>query len=93
MLFAFPISAQFIRFFQLKEVIRAVVIEDVLSPFDYPLAVFIQLCLDKVVFFRKNGKCAVNVVKLERRLFNQLPCLFIGRELRGREQDPCLDQF
>ena len=32
-LFAFPISPQFIRLFQFKEVIRAVVIEDVLSPF------------------------------------------------------------
>ena len=93
MLFAFSISAQFICFFQFEEVIRAVIIEDVFPPFNDFLAVFIQLCLDKVVFFRKDRKRTVNIMKFKGGLLDQFLRLFAGRKFGRWKEDPGIDQL
>lgn len=63
MLFAFSIPAQVIRFFQFKEVIRAVVIKDIFSAFDDVLTVFVKLGLYKIILFRKNRERPVAVIR------------------------------
>lgn len=93
MLFGFSVSAQFICFFQLEEVIRAVIIEDVFSPFNDLLAVFIQLCLDKIVFFCKDRKRTVNIMKFKGGRLDQFLRLFVGRQFGRRKEDPGVDQL
>ena len=80
-LFAFSIPAQVIGLFQFKEVIRAVVIKYILSALNDFLAVFIKLCLYKIIFLREDRKSPVNIMEFKGGLFYKPGSLFIGSQL------------
>ena len=59
-----PIFLAAVFLFNLKIIIRAVVIKDLIIPLPHEMAVFIDLCLDQVTFSPKDIQRTVYIVKL-----------------------------
>ena len=70
-LLALAVSAQIICLLQFKVIIGAVVVEDILPAFKDLLAVLIQLCLDEIILLREHREGPVDIMQLERRLFEE----------------------
>ena len=81
MLLAFSVPAQSVGLFELKEVIRTVIIKDILSALYDFLAVPVKLRLYKIVLFRKDGQGPVDVMKFKSRLLDEFGSLSVGRKL------------
>ena len=70
--FAFAVFAKFISLFNLKVIIRAVVIKQVFTAFQYLLAVFVKLSLDEIAVGSKNGERTVYILELEVRFLKEI---------------------
>ena len=78
--------------FNLKVIVRAVVVEDAVVPFSQKMTVFIDFGLDEVTFLCKNAQGAVNVMELVGGLFQKLLRRFVSGKLAARIQDAGIDQ-
>ena len=91
-LLAFAILFIPVFLFNLKIIIRTVIVEEPVIPFPEEKAVLIDFGLDKIEFFRKDGKGPVNVMQLIGRGFQETLGGLEGRAFAGRFQDSGIDQ-
>jgi hypothetical protein len=88
MLLALSIFPQVIRFFNLKEEVRAVIIKDIPAAVDDGLTVLIESGLYKVVLGGEDVQRAIDVMEFKGRLLKEEGSLLFGSELGTGIKDP-----
>lgn len=89
--FAFSVFFTAIFLFNLKVVIRAVIIEDFIISFSKEMAVFVDFCLNEVAFRTKDIQCTVYIMEPIGSVSLKTRRCFIGRLFAARFQDSCID--
>lgn len=91
-LFAFAIFFVTVFLFNLKKIVRTVIIEDLIVAFSKQVAVLIHFRLDKIAFISQDIECPIYIMQLIRRLFQKFRSCLIGRTFTGWFKDPGIDK-
>ena len=92
MLFAFSVFFVSIFLLNLKVVVGAVVIKNLIVALSDKMAVFVDFCLDEIALRAENIQGTVNIVESVGRLFQKLGSSFKRRPLACRFQNPGINK-
>jgi len=63
------IFSEIIRFLNLEVIVSAVIVKNSFLSIQYQFGILVKLRLEKIILFRKDFQCTVNVMELAVRLF------------------------
>ena len=67
--FGMTIFSEIIRFLNLEVIVSAVIVKNSFLSIQYQFGILVKLRLEKIILFRKDFQCTVNVMELAVRLF------------------------